>query len=106
MHPKKLKIVYCKDRSRTQIYPTVTFISLGFLFRPRSAMTKYGRLSASFLSMLPFNGCDRGCRDGRYLAKRPGNGSNWPSNVISRYVAGGTTTVPSIGQPCMGSVGI
>jgi RNA-directed DNA polymerase len=49
MHPEKSKIVYCKDRSRTQTYPNVTFTFLGFLFRPRRAMTKYGRVSTSFL---------------------------------------------------------
>jgi RNA-directed DNA polymerase len=33
MHPEKSKIVYCKDRSRNQTYPNVTFTFLGFLFR-------------------------------------------------------------------------
>jgi hypothetical protein len=33
-------IVYCRDRSRTQAYPNVTFTFLGFLFRPQSACPK------------------------------------------------------------------
>jgi len=49
MHPEKSKIVYCKDRSRTQAYPTVTFTFLGFQFRPRRAQTKHGHVSTSFL---------------------------------------------------------
>lgn len=49
MHPEKSKIVYCKDKSRTQTYPNVTFTFLGFLFRPRRAMTKHGQVSTSFL---------------------------------------------------------
>jgi len=49
MHPEKSKIVYCKDRSRTQTYPEVTFTFLGFLFRPRRVKTKSGQISTSFL---------------------------------------------------------
>jgi hypothetical protein len=49
VHPEKSKIVYCKDRSRTQTYPNVTFTFPGFLLRPRRAMTKYRRVSTSFL---------------------------------------------------------
>ena len=49
MHPEKSGIVYCRDRSRTQAYPNVTFTFLGFLFRPRRVMTRSGQLSTSFL---------------------------------------------------------
>jgi group II intron reverse transcriptase/maturase len=49
MHPEKSKIVYCKDRSRTQAFQNVTFTFLGFQFRPRRAQTRYGRVSTSFL---------------------------------------------------------
>ena len=49
MHPEKAKIVYCKDRSRTEAFTNVTFTFLGFQFRPRRAQTKYGRISTSFL---------------------------------------------------------
>jgi RNA-directed DNA polymerase len=50
MHTEKSKIVYCKDRSCTQTYANVTFTFLGFLFRPRGAMNKSGRVSNSFLT--------------------------------------------------------
>jgi group II intron reverse transcriptase/maturase len=49
MHPEKSKIVYCKDGSRTKVYPTVQFTFLGFTFRPRMAKDKYGRYFTSFL---------------------------------------------------------
>ena len=49
MHPEKSKIVYSKDRSRTEAFTNVTFTFLGFQFRPRRAQTKYGRISTSFL---------------------------------------------------------
>jgi RNA-directed DNA polymerase len=45
MHPEKSGIVYCRDRSRTQAYPNVTFTFLGFLFRPRRVMTGLGSSS-------------------------------------------------------------
>ncbi|MGF6658958.1 hypothetical protein QF000_000602 [Paraburkholderia atlantica] len=49
MHPEKSKIVYCKDRSRTQTYPNVTFTFLGFQFRPRRVLTRHGQVSTSFV---------------------------------------------------------
>src|SRR5258708_38924195 len=47
MHPEKSGLVYCSDRSRTQAYPNVTFTILGFVFRPRRAMTRSVQLSTS-----------------------------------------------------------
>ncbi|WP_082268068.1 group II intron reverse transcriptase/maturase [Leptospira interrogans] len=49
MHPDKSKIVYCRDRNRTQDYPNIQFTFLGFTFRPRSARDKYGKVFTSFL---------------------------------------------------------
>jgi RNA-directed DNA polymerase len=49
MHPEKSKIVYCKDGSRTKVYPHAQFTFLGFTFRPRRALSKQGRLFTSFL---------------------------------------------------------
>jgi len=49
MHSEKSKIVYCKDRSRTQPYPNVSFTFLGFMFCPRRVRTKHGRISTGFL---------------------------------------------------------
>jgi group II intron reverse transcriptase/maturase len=49
MHPEKSKIVYCKDSNRTKQYPHVNFTFLGFMFRPRKALSKQRRLFTSFL---------------------------------------------------------
>jgi RNA-directed DNA polymerase len=49
MHPEKSKIVYCKDSNRTQPYPHVHFTFLGFMFRPRKALSKHRRIFTSFL---------------------------------------------------------
>jgi RNA-directed DNA polymerase len=35
LHPKKTKIVYCKDANRTEDYELHSFDFLGFCFRPR-----------------------------------------------------------------------
>jgi RNA-directed DNA polymerase len=49
MHPDKSRVVYCRDSNRTESYPHVTFTFLGFMFRPRQALSKEGRLFTSFL---------------------------------------------------------
>jgi RNA-directed DNA polymerase len=49
MHPQKSKIVYCRDRSRKQAYPEVTFTFLGFMFRPRGVRNRQGQLSTGFV---------------------------------------------------------
>lgn len=49
LHPNKTKIVYCKDADRTANYPNISFKFLGFEFRPRGAMNKYGKLFCNFL---------------------------------------------------------
>jgi RNA-directed DNA polymerase len=49
LHPTKTKIVYCKDADRTADYPNISFVFLGFEFRPRGAKNKYGKLFCNFL---------------------------------------------------------
>lgn len=49
LHPEKTKIVYCKDADRTAEYPNISFVFLGFEFRPRSAKNKHGKLFCNFL---------------------------------------------------------
>jgi RNA-directed DNA polymerase len=45
LHPKKTKIVYCRDHRRKGNYPVVKFDFLGYSFQPRSAFSKKkGRL--------------------------------------------------------------
>ena len=48
LHPQKTKIVYCKDSNRRGQYPNQQFDFLGYTFRPRSAMTRAGKLFVSF----------------------------------------------------------
>jgi RNA-directed DNA polymerase len=48
LHPKKTKIVYCKENGRDQDYPLVAFDFLGFCFKPRRAMTKCRRVFTGF----------------------------------------------------------
>ena len=40
LHPKKTKIVYCRDHRRKGNYPIVKFDFLGYSFQPRSAYSK------------------------------------------------------------------
>jgi RNA-directed DNA polymerase len=48
LHPKKTKIVYCKDGKRKGNYKNEKFVFLGFEFRPRKAKSKYGNLFLGF----------------------------------------------------------
>ena len=45
LHPGKTRIVYCKDINRTEANPDIQFTFLGYTFRPRKAVDKYGRVS-------------------------------------------------------------
>jgi len=48
LHPQKTKIAYCKDANRRDSYPVQRFDFLGYTFRPRSSMNRYGRMFVSF----------------------------------------------------------
>jgi RNA-directed DNA polymerase len=48
MHPEKSRIVYCHDINRQQTYATTQFTFLGYAFRPRKAVDKYGRVYVNF----------------------------------------------------------
>jgi RNA-directed DNA polymerase len=48
LHPDKTRIVYCKDINRQQDYPDIQFTFLGYTFRPRKALDKYGRVYVNF----------------------------------------------------------
>lgn len=48
VHPKKTKIVYCKDGRRKQDWPDAQFDFLGFSFRPRSTKSRRGDLFLGF----------------------------------------------------------
>jgi RNA-directed DNA polymerase len=49
LHPVKTKIVYCKDNGRRGSYEHESFTFLGYTFRARSALSKYGVVFPSFL---------------------------------------------------------
>jgi RNA-directed DNA polymerase len=48
LHPSKTRIVYCKDINRTEANPNIQFTFLGYTFRPRKAVDKYGRVYVNF----------------------------------------------------------
>jgi RNA-directed DNA polymerase len=48
LHPDKTRIVYCQDINRQAKYPTTEFTFLGYTFRPRRTVDKYGRLYVNF----------------------------------------------------------
>ena len=48
LHPEKTRIVYCKDINRQESYPVTGFTFLGYEFRPRKAVDKYGRVYVNF----------------------------------------------------------
>ena len=48
LHPDKTRIVYCHDINRQGVYATTQFTFLGYTFRPRKAMDKYGRIYVNF----------------------------------------------------------
>ncbi|MCP5248995.1 MAG: group II intron reverse transcriptase/maturase [Candidatus Accumulibacter sp.] len=48
LHPEKTRIVYCKDINRQGAFDCVQFTFLGYTFRPRKAVDKYGRVYVNF----------------------------------------------------------
>ena len=48
LHPGKTRIVYCKDINRLGDHPDIQFTFLGYTFRPRKAVDKYGRVYVNF----------------------------------------------------------
>ena len=48
LHPKKTKIVYCRDANRRGNYPVTQFEFLGFVFRGRLAKSRSGKYFNSF----------------------------------------------------------
>ena len=48
LHPKKTKVVYCKDANRREDALIVSFDFLGFTFRPRTSRNRSGKLFVNF----------------------------------------------------------
>ena len=57
LHPTKTRIVYCKDINRSQDYPVIEFTFLGYTFRPRKAVDKYGRVYVNFSPAVSRTAC-------------------------------------------------
>jgi RNA-directed DNA polymerase len=49
IHPKKTKIVYCKDSNRKEKHKDIQFTFLGYTFQPRKAKARNGKSFTSFL---------------------------------------------------------
>jgi RNA-directed DNA polymerase len=49
LHLGKTRIVYCKDVNRRAEHDTIQFTFLGYTFRPRKTVDKYGRVYVNFL---------------------------------------------------------
>ncbi len=50
LHPSKTQIVYCKDNVRRGHYPIQKFDFLGYTFRPRMSMNRWGKTFVNFSS--------------------------------------------------------
>lgn len=48
LHPQKTRIVYCKDADRRGDYPETSFDFLGYPFRPRLSMNRWGKTFVNF----------------------------------------------------------
>lgn len=48
LHPEKTQIIYCRDVNRKGDYPVHSFTFLGYTFRPRKSVDKYGRVYVNF----------------------------------------------------------
>ncbi len=48
LHPEKTQIIYCRDVNRKEDYPVHSFTFLGYTFRPRRSMDRYGRIYVNF----------------------------------------------------------
>lgn len=48
LHPQKTRIVYCKDADRRGDYPETSFNFLGYTFRPRLSMNRWGKTFVNF----------------------------------------------------------
>jgi RNA-directed DNA polymerase len=57
LHPSKTQIVYCKDINRKQDHPVIEFTFLGYTFRPRKAVDKYGRVYENFSPAVSRTAC-------------------------------------------------
>ncbi len=50
LHPRKTRIVYCKDKDRKGAYPNTEFDFLGYTFRGRWIKDRLGRVQCNFIA--------------------------------------------------------
>lgn len=50
LHPTKTRIAYCKDADRKENHENIAFDFLGYTFRPRLSMNRWGK---SFVNFTP-----------------------------------------------------
>jgi RNA-directed DNA polymerase len=55
IHPDKSKIVYCKDRNRTENHPIIQFDFLGYTFRPRKCVDNKSVIHPNYLPAISSN---------------------------------------------------
>jgi RNA-directed DNA polymerase len=68
LHPKKTRIVYCKDDDRRGHYPNEQFDFLGYTFRPRRSKNRWGKYFVNFspgVSKAAAKAIRQSIRDGR-----------------------------------------
>ncbi|ODS29779.1 MAG: strong similarity to group II intron-encoded protein LtrA [Candidatus Scalindua rubra] len=59
LHPKKTKIVYCKDVDRKESHDHESFDFLGYTFRPRLSKNKYGKTFVNFTPAISKDAANR-----------------------------------------------
>jgi RNA-directed DNA polymerase len=59
LHPKKTKIVYCKDVDRKESHDHERFDFLGYTFRPRISKNRYGKTFVGFTPAISNNAANR-----------------------------------------------
>lgn len=57
LHPKKTRIVYCKDDDRKGDYPETKFDFLGYTFRPRRSKNQWGKYFINFTPAVSNKAC-------------------------------------------------
>ena len=57
LHPQKTKIVYCKDKDRTETHDITEFDFLGYTFKGRVIRDKTGRIQKNFLPAVSKKAC-------------------------------------------------
>ena len=55
LHPKKTKIVYCKDANRWDEHENISFDFLGYTFRPRRSYNRKGQIFLNFTPAISGN---------------------------------------------------